>query len=100
MACCVLHNIALELYEPLYEDAEMAEIILTPTLPETIEEPSNQERAALRKEGFEKRDRIAKTLRNRLSFTWVGEVRPKGQQAYCGPYVSSVARARLCRPLI
>ena len=59
----MLHNIALELNEPLYDDAEMAEIVLTPTLPETIEEPTNRERAALRKKGFEKRNRIAKTLR-------------------------------------
>ena len=67
MACCVLHNIAMERHQPLDEDPALVEIVLEPELPEIIDEPTNHERNTLRKLGFAKRDRVAKSLMQRLA---------------------------------
>ena len=62
MVCCVLHNIAMERRQD-EGDAEMAEIVKAPPLPEIIEEPSNRERCNLRRQGFLKTDLVAAFLR-------------------------------------
>ena len=63
MACCVLHNIALERRQPLTRETEFVEFVLAPPVIEVQPPPpTNREQLHIRRLGAARRAQLIATL--------------------------------------